>query len=219
MLEILEEGTHTKPAQLSTLKDPPIDIVYARRAKRAGESIFKKFSAYFFYRMLDKQLDFTLPPDTGDFRLITRKVADIILKANDPALFLRGAVSWTGLQAREIVFDREERWAGKSKYSISKMFRLASDALFSFVNRPFYFIIKMGLFALVTSLVLALGFSYFHTSDSKGLWMIYVEISSIFFIAFVVIILGIVGGYVHNSYKILQGYPRYVVSEVIDVRE
>lgn len=122
--------------QMMRLMDQGADVVYGRRRIREGESGFKKLSAKLFYRTLNALSDVPIPIDTGDFRLINRRVLDALLQMPEQARFIRGMVSWIGFNQVPLEYDRSERLSGETKYPFSKMMRLGVDAIVSFSIRP-----------------------------------------------------------------------------------
>ena len=111
-------------------------VVYAQRKKRKGETIFKKLSAFAFYRFFAKLTNIEIPPDTGDFRLMDRVVVDHLKSLPERSRFLRGLVCWVGFKKTGVLYERAERTAGKSKYPLRKMFRLAFDGITGFSSAP-----------------------------------------------------------------------------------
>jgi dolichol-phosphate mannosyltransferase len=133
----------------SDLQDPPelipelvarwrdgLDVVYAQRRARPGESAFKRATAYVFYRFMRTLANVDIPADTGDFRLLSRPAADALRSLRERQRFLRGLVAWLGFRQGRVLYDRPPRASGESKYSIRQMARLALFGLFSFSNLP-----------------------------------------------------------------------------------
>lgn len=112
------------------------DVVYGQRRKRAGETLFKKATAHWFYRTLDALTETTIPRDTGDFRLMSRRAVDWFLEMPERHRFVRGMVAWIGFRQEPIVYDRDPRFAGESKYPLRRMLRLAVDAITGFSTKP-----------------------------------------------------------------------------------
>ena len=151
----------------SDLQDPPelipelvarwrgegLDVVYAQRRARPGESAFKRATAYLFYRFMRSLASVDIPADTGDFRLLSRPAADALRGLRERRRFLRGLVAWLGFRQGKVLYDRPPRKTGESKYSVRQMVRLAVFGLFSFSNLP---IALVGLLGAVVC-VLALG--------------------------------------------------------------
>lgn len=130
MLKLWEEGA---------------DVVYAKRKAREGETFFKLLTAKAFYKFLAKMSDVDIPKDTGDFRLVDRKVIDAINEMPEHNKFLRGLFSWLGFNQVAFEYERCERLEGKTKYSLKKMLKLASDGIFGFSYKPLSLIGSMGI--------------------------------------------------------------------------
>ena len=131
------------------LQDPPeliepmytkakegFDIVYGKRSSRKGETLFKKLSARYFYKFISTMCDVEIPEDTGDFRLISRRVLTAVRAMREKHRFLRGMIPWVGFKSIPLYYHRDERHAGETKYPLRKMIRFALDAIFSFSNTP-----------------------------------------------------------------------------------
>ncbi|MGH4140568.1 glycosyltransferase family 2 protein [Clostridium sp.] len=112
------------------------DVVYGKRIKREGETFFKKFTAKSYYRLLKSMTTIDIPVDTGDFRLIDRKVCDALNSLPEKNRYIRGLVSWVGYKQTFVEFSRKERFAGETKYSLKKMMKLAFDGITSFSYKP-----------------------------------------------------------------------------------
>ena len=112
------------------------DVVYGVRIQRQGETLFKKATSILFYRMLKRIAEVDMPLDTGDFRLIDRKVCDALKKVNEKNRYVRGLISWLGFRQTGIEYTRERRFAGKTKYPLKKMLRFAFDGIASFSYKP-----------------------------------------------------------------------------------
>ena len=112
------------------------DVVYGVRRSRAGETAFKRATAQAFYRLLSRATEVDIPLDAGDFRLISRRALDALLAMPEQARFIRGMVAWIGFRQVPFPYDRDERFAGETKYPLSKMVRFAFDALTGFSSAP-----------------------------------------------------------------------------------
>jgi polyisoprenyl-phosphate glycosyltransferase len=119
-------------------------VVYGKRISRDGESLFKKTSAAMFYRLLHWLTEVDIPLDSGDFRLIDKKVADSLKAMNEKSIFIRGLIAWMGYRQTPVEYHREARFAGKTKYPMKKMVALASDAILAFSEKPLRLISKIG---------------------------------------------------------------------------
>ena len=129
------------------------DIVYGKRLKRENETAFKKFTAFAFYRVLNYMCDIDIPKDTGDFRLMTKPVVDTLKNMPEHHRFIRGMVPWTGFKSTPIMFNRDERFAGETKYPLSKMLKLASNAIFSFSTKPLKVFYVIGILLLFLAIL------------------------------------------------------------------
>lgn len=193
-------------------------VVYGKRLKRKGESIFKRATAKVFYRILRRLTEFDIPVDAGDFRLIDRKVCDALNKLDEKNRYIRGIISWLGFKTTYVEFVREKRFAGKTKYPLKKMLKFASDAVVSFSYKPLRITSYLGLllsgFSFVY-LLCAIMFKLFNVIDTVPGWMSIVAIS-LFFNGIVLLVLGIMGEYVGRIYDEVKARPLYVVNEFVN---
>ena len=187
-------------------------VVYGRREKRQGETWFKKATAYAFYRILNRLCDFSIPADTGDFRLIDRKVRDVLCGLREHSLFLRGLVSWVGFRQTDVAFVREERFAGETKYPLKKMIKLSLDAMISFSYKPLRLASYLGFALSGVSFLYLLYVLYekFFTDRTVPGWSSLMSMS-LFFHGVTLVILGILGEYVGRIYDETRDRPRYIV--------
>ncbi|OWA36940.1 glycosyltransferase [Saccharibacillus sp. O16] len=196
------------------------DVVYAQRIKRNGETLFKKWSAALFYRILRASTDVPIPVDTGDFRLIDRKVCDEMNRLGERNPFVRGLVSWTGFRQTSIEYERDERLAGETKYPLKKMIKLCLDGLTSFSHKP----LKMagyagGVMSAVGFLYMlyVLGMALFTDSTIRG-WASTICLMLIFD-GFTLIMLGVIGEYIGRIYDEVKGRPLYIVRETLNIQQ
>jgi len=209
------------------LQDPPelilemiekwkqgFDVVYAKRTKRKGETYFKKQTAAMFYRFLSAMTDIDIPLDTGDFRLLDRKVCNQMNSIQEKNRFVRGLVSWVGFKQIAVEYERDERLAGESKYPLKKMLKLSMDGITSFSYKP----LKLASYAGVT--LSGIGFIYllvvlylklFTDSTITG-WSSLIVIQ-LFFSGIILIILGMIGEYIGRIYDETKNRPLYIVRE------
>ncbi|MDA0711557.1 MAG: glycosyltransferase family 2 protein, partial [bacterium] len=129
------------------------DVVYGVRRKRK-EHIFKRLAYYVFYRLLAKLSDYPIPLDSGDFCLMTRRMVDHLNRMPEKHRYLRGLRAWSGFMQTGIEYERESRYSGKSKYTVTKLFNLALDGLISFSAIPVRLIIQFGFLTALTSFVI-----------------------------------------------------------------
>jgi len=191
------------------------DIVYGQRIKRKGETFFKKFTAWAYYKILKILGGQYIPENTGDFRLIDRKVCNTLNSMPERNRFLRGMAAWSGFKAEPLEFVREERAAGKTKYSMKKMLKLAGDGITSFSNRPLKLPLVTGVLLLILSL------AYLVASIILACLEVFAYIHILFAIAFVFIAalficLGIFGLYLGRIYDEAKARPVYIIDEKIN---
>jgi len=133
------------------------EVVYGKRIKREGETFFKKFTAKAYYRLLKAMTSIDIPVDTGDFRLIDRKVCDALNSLPEKNRYIRGLVSWVGYKQSFVEFERQERFAGETKYSLKKMMKLAFDGITSFSYKPLVLAGYIGGFSSLLGIVLLIS--------------------------------------------------------------
>jgi polyisoprenyl-phosphate glycosyltransferase len=212
------------------LQDPPqvivgmldkwkegFEVVYGVRTKRDGETAFKRFTAKWFYRTLNRLSETEIPLDTGDFRLMDRKVVNSLLQLKERDRFIRGMVSWVGYKQTPIYYERAQRFAGTSKYPLWKMLKFAIDGILSFSITPLRFATYLGFF---TSIIALVGIVYalimkifFSDSVVKGWALSY--ISLLFLGGIQLICTGIIGEYLGRVYGEIKNRPLYIVREKV----
>ncbi|QYR22796.1 glycosyltransferase family 2 protein [Paenibacillus sp. sptzw28] len=209
------------------LQDPPelilqmiekwkqgFEVVYAKRVKRSGESLFKKWSASLFYRVLRASTEISIPVDTGDFRLMDRKVCEEMKRLPENNRFVRGLVSWVGFRQTAIEYERDERLAGETKYPLRRMVKLCLDGITSFSYKPLKLAGYLGMVlsgAGFVFLVYVLYLAFFTNETIKG-WPSLISITLIFN-GFVLLMLGVLGEYIGRIYDETKGRPLYIVRE------
>jgi polyisoprenyl-phosphate glycosyltransferase len=191
------------------------DVVYGKRLKRKGETLFKKLTAMMFYRLLRSMTSVDIPLDTGDFRLIDRKVADVLRGLKEKNRFVRGLVSWVGFRQTSVEYVREERWAGETKYPLKKMVRFAMDGITSFSHKPLRIAtyLGFGLSGLSFIYLVVVLFQALFTNTTQQGWPSIVAIN-LLFNGIMLILLGIIGEYVGRIYDESKDRPLYIVREV-----
>jgi len=192
------------------------DVVYGTRLERPGESWFKLATARAYYRVLDRLSEVSIPLDTGDFRLISRRVADTLRAMPERDRFLRGMVSWIGFRQCALPYRRAERFAGVSKYPLGKMLRFATDGILSFSSAPLRLSVNLGLIAAALALIgilYALVLRIFTNIWVEG-WTA-LMIAVLFLGGVQLISVGILGAYVGRIYNEIKNRPLYVVQERI----
>jgi len=198
--------------QMVRMWEDGADIVYGKRLKRKGETLFKKISAAMYYRLLSWMSAYPIPLDTGDFRLIGRNVADVFLRMREHNRFLRGMSAWMGYNAVPVEYERQERFAGKTKYTLKKMLRLASDGITGFSDKPLTLPMTfgIGLMAICGIGLIALIVLAIINGVAPWLWaacgVLFVQGLTLFF-------MGLQGMYLGRMYDEAKGRPLYIVSE------
>lgn len=209
------------------LQDPPevviqmiakweesFDVVYGVRASRAGESAFKLVTARGFYRFLNILSEVPIPLDTGDFRLMSRPVVDVLKAMPERHRFVRGMVAWIGFSQIALPYERVERFAGVSKYPLRKMLKFATDGLLSFSTKPLQLSVGLG---LVSATLAMLGIAYalvlraFTSTWVEG-WTA-LMIAVLFMGGVQLFSLGILGEYVGRIYNEVKRRPLYIVGK------
>lgn len=189
------------------------EVVYGKRVSRKGESAFKKLTAFCYYRVLDALSGWKIPKDTGDFRLMDRRVADVLRSMPEHNRFLRGMVSWVGFRQEPIEFVREERFAGETKYPLKKMLKLAADGIISFSGKPFALIRWTGGALLTVGLVLLLALLISLAFTAVEPWL-FVIAAVLAMGGLNLLALGLCGVYFERMYDELKGRPLYIVRKV-----
>lgn len=195
------------------------DVVYAKRKQRKGETWFKLITAKYFYKFLNYMSDIDIPKDTGDFRLVDRKVANVFRKMTERNRFVRGMFSWIGFRQTYVEYERDERFAGETKYPLRKMIKFASDGIISFSTKPLRLVMTMG-FASVMVSVLVLLYTFFvflfGREVEPGWASIMVAIT--FFSGIQLLGVGIVGQYIARIYEESKNRPNYIVKDTINIQ-
>ncbi|EDY56711.1 MULTISPECIES: glycosyltransferase family 2 protein [Streptomyces] len=192
------------------------EIVHARRRSRQ-DTAFKRATAHLYYRVLRSSTDVDIPLDTGDFRLLDRRVADELRKYRERSRFVRGIVASMGYRQTEVAFDRDERFAGETKYPLRKMARLAIDGMTSFSTAPLKMITRLGFVVLVLSLLgilYALAMKFFRPDITVSGWTMMMCVV-LFLGGTQMLSLGVIGAYIGRIYSEAQGRPLYLVRDVI----
>ncbi|MEU3348521.1 glycosyltransferase family 2 protein [Streptomyces sp. NPDC006700] len=196
------------------------EIVHARRRSRQ-DTAFKRATAHLYYRVLRSCAEVDIPLDTGDFRLLDRRVADELRRYRERNRFVRGIVASMGFRQTEVAFDRDERFAGETKYPLRKMARLAIDGVTSFSTVPLRLITRLGFLVLLLSLagiVYALAMKFFRPDITVSGWTMLMVVV-LFLGGTQMLFLGVLGSYIGRIYGEVQARPLYLVREVIGARE
>jgi dolichol-phosphate mannosyltransferase len=191
-------------------------VVYAQRTKRQQESWFKKFSAYIFYRLLQRLADVDIPADTGDFCLMDRCVVDLLNRMPERNRYVRGLRAWVGFEQTAVQFQRDPRFAGEVKYTFKKSLALAINSLVSFSKIPLRLSTYLGLFAAFISLLMAVMVLYWRLQqpDSRLTGLATILMATFFLGSVQLISIGILGEYIGRIYEEVKGRPIYTIAEL-----
>lgn len=195
------------------------EVVYGKRKTRKGESKFKLLSAKMFYAMLNKLSDVEIPKDTGDFRLVDRKVVEVINGLPEHNKFLRGLFSWTGFRQVAYEYERQERLAGKTKYPFKKMMQLSFDGIVGFSNKPLKLIGGLGLISIVISFAILfyslLSYCFRLNQLTPGWTSIMVTVT--FFAGIQLLGIWILSEYIGRIYDEARNRPQYIIDKTINI--
>jgi polyisoprenyl-phosphate glycosyltransferase len=190
-------------------------VVYGKRISRDGESLFKRASAAIFYRLLHWLTEVDIPLDSGDFRLIDKKVADSLKSINEKSIFIRGLIAWMGYRQTPVEYHREARFAGKTKYPLKKMFALASDAILAFSEKPLRLISKIGgaiFFAAISISVFVISGKILGLGYRAPGWLS-IMLAILTLSGFQILCLGVIGSYVLRVYRQTRNRPIFLVMD------
>ncbi len=213
----------------SDLQDPPevitqlivrwkdgAEVVYAQRAKRKGETAFKLMTAAAFYRLIARITAVNIPRDTGDFRLLDRQVVEALVKMREHHRFMRGLSAWVGFRQEAVTYERQERFAGTTKYPLSKMIRFSLDAITSFSHVPLQLATTFGFILACISLVGILVAIVLRVFTGAIVGQASTLILVLFLGGIQLIFLGIIGEYLGRIYDEVRARPLYIVRKVLD---
>lgn len=214
----LQDPPELIPDLIRVHEEEKANVVYCVRKKREGESAFKKSSAKLFYRFLNRLSEIPFPADTGDFRLIDAAVIREFNLLKERGKYIRGLISWVGFKQVPYYYERHARFAGETKYPLSKMLKFASTALLYFSKKPLLVATGLGFFAVVIGIVLAvwyiLGKWIGYTNAESGFTSI--MIITIFFGGVQLMTIGVLGQYIGVLFDEVKGRPEYIIEEKVN---
>ncbi|MGE5063004.1 MAG: glycosyltransferase family 2 protein [Myxococcales bacterium] len=210
----LQDPPELLPDMLRTMDAARADVVYGVRKTRRGDTAFKRATAHGFYRLLSRATEVDIPLDTGDFRLMSRRALDALLAMPEQARFIRGMVAWIGFKQVPFAYDRQERFAGETKYPLRKMMRFALDALTGFSSAPLKLASHAGFALSIGSLLLILYIAYSWASGRSiqgwtSLMLVVVVLGAV-----QMFVLALMGEYIGRLYNEAKHRPLYIVQEV-----
>jgi dolichol-phosphate mannosyltransferase len=216
----------------SDLQDPPElivamyerfregnDVVFAQRRARKGETLWKRTTAKAFYRLMRQMTALEIPVDTGDFRLMSRRVANDLGRLHEQNPFIRGLVTWVGYKQVAVPYDRDRRYGGHTKFSTAKMMKFALDGITSFSSRPLRLASHVGLFFALASLALMVGLVVYRVSGGTNLiqgWTSLI-VAVLLLGGLNLIAIGLLGEYVGRIYDQVKGRPMYLVKDRVNL--
>lgn len=214
----LQDPPELLQEMLEMMTKEDADVIYGQRKVRDGESAFKLITAKMFYKTLRFLTDLDIPPDTGDFRLMKRHVVDTLNNMPEHSRFIRGMVSWVGGKQLPLFYHREARFAGKTKYPLGKMIKLATDAITSFSVTPLKIGLRIGMLGLGIGFLLFLYclYSYFFGETAIGWTSIVATI--VIMGSIQIFLLGLIGEYLARIFIESQNRPLFLIEKVIDPR-
>ena len=205
MLKLWEEGN---------------EVIYGKRKSRDGESAFKLFTAKMFYKTLNALSDVEITKDTGDFRLVDRKVVDTINSLPEHNKFLRGLFSWVGYKQTPFEYERKERFAGETKYPLKKMLKLASDGIISFSTKPLKIVGALGMISIIISIILLIYalVSYAIQSHNLSAGWTSIMVAITFFSGIQLLSIWIISEYIGRIYDETKRRPQYIIDKEINIK-
>ncbi len=214
----LQDPPELIPEMLKLWEDG-YEVIYGKRKSRKGESRFKLLTASMFYRTLNALSDVDIPKDTGDFRLVDRKVVDVINSLPEHNKFLRGLFSWVGFKQTPYEYERKERFAGKTKYPLKKMLKLAQDGIFSFSTKPLRIVGTMGIISIAISIIVLIYaiLSYIFNWNNLTAGWTSLMVTITFLSGMILISLWMIGEYIGRIYDETKKRPQYVIEKTFNI--
>ena len=187
-------------------------VVYGKRAKRQGETFMKKFTAHMYYRLLKTMSAYPIPLDTGDFRLIDRRVADVLRDMREQNRFLRGMAAWAGFKTCPVEYVRQERAAGQTHYTLKKMLGLAMNGILGFSHTPLLIPLYIGLILLVLTFLGVVATLICAILMNVPAWL-WAFLGIVGLMGILLCCMGMQGAYIGRIHDESCGRPLYIVSE------
>ena len=195
------------------------DVVFAQRRARKGETLWKRTTAKVFYRLMRQMTALEIPVDTGDFRLMSRRVANDLGRLQEQNPFIRGLVTWVGYKQVAVLYDRDRRYGGRTKFSTARMMKFAFDGITSFSSRPLRLASHVGLFFALASLALMVGLVVYRVSGGSNLvqgWTSLI-VAVLLLGGLNLIAIGLLGEYIGRIYEQVKGRPMYLVKDRLNL--
>ncbi len=215
----LQDPPELIPDLIALQEAEQANVVYCVRKSRNGESKFKRWSAKFFYRTLNRMSEVKFPLDTGDFRLIDSRIIQEFNRFKERGKYIRGLISWVGFKQVPFFYEREARWAGETKYPLKKMFSFASTALLYFSKKPLLLATSLGFIAVFIGIILALWYMFgkiFGFTHAESGWTS-IMIIVIFFGGIQLLTIGVLGQYIGILFDEVKERPEYIVENTLNI--
>jgi len=193
------------------------NAIYCVRKTRKGETFFKKITAKYFYKLMDRLSEVPIPLDTGDFRLIDQKIINEFKNLGEKNKFVRGLISWIGFVQIPFYYERNERLAGETKYPLKKMLRFALNGILYFSKKPLKLAIQLGLISTLIAMVLLfyILYGYFFSGQTVTGWASTLTIV-VFFGGIQLLTIGLVAQYIANIFDEVKGRPDYIIANKVN---
>jgi glycosyltransferase involved in cell wall biosynthesis len=210
----LQDPPELLGAMLEAMRESRADVVYGKRRSRAGDGWFKTTTASLFYRLLERSTDILIPVDAGDFRLMSRRISDIVAQMPERDRFIRGMIASVGFKQIPFPYDRQQRYAGSTKYPLSKMIRFAADAFlgFSMALLRFSSLAAFGLLLALIGVAIYSIYAWAYLEVVPG-WTS-IMISIIVVSLFQLIALSVIGEYVGRIYLSTKNRPLFIIDAI-----
>ena len=214
----LQDPPELLGSMMMLMDDEKADVVYGQRSERRGESPFKRLSAHLFYRLLSSLVDVDIPLDTGDFRLMSRRMLDELNRMPEQHRFIRGMVSWIGFHQVPLKYQRHERFAGETKYPFKKMLRFAFDAISGFSIVPLRLATYLGFICSLIGIFFMgwTAYSYFTGIAIQGWTTLMVVV--LILGSGQLFVLGLIGEYLGRLYMQSKNRPLFIIQEILSQR-
>ncbi|MDR1380908.1 MAG: glycosyltransferase family 2 protein [Tannerella sp.] len=211
----LQDPPEVIPEILDFREKNQANVVYCVRKSREKESLFKRISAKCFYRLINRVSEVKFPLDTGDFRLIDRKIMDQFCRMREHGKYIRGLVSWMGFTQVPYYYERKARFAGETKYPLMKMVKFASTALLYFSKKPLQLAMGLGFLAVIVGIILAIWFTLgkiYGFSNAETGWTSIMTVV-VFFGGVQLLTIGVLGQYLGVLFDEIKDRPEYIIDK------
>jgi dolichol-phosphate mannosyltransferase len=214
----LQDPPELIPELIRKQEEEQANVVYCVRQSRKGESRFKLWTAKVFYRTLNRLSEVKFPLDTGDFRLIDSRIIQEFNHFKERGKYIRGVISWIGFKQVPFYYEREERYAGETKYPLKKMLSFASKALFYFSKKPLQMAVSLGFTSVMIGIVMAFWYLFgklFGYTNAESGWTS-IMITIIFFGGIQLLTIGVLGQYIGILFDEVKERPEYIIANTIE---